>query len=115
MQDSINPAPQELHIAEIPYESGAIRFRYARYMLSDGSRWIMHGLFLAYYESGTVASEGSYVHGKEEGTWCDFHENGHPAAKGQYVNGLQEGEWEFWSASGSSEPAIRYAAGVECS
>lgn len=39
-----------LHIAEIPYGSGEVRFRYARYLSDDGSRWIRHGLFCAYWQ-----------------------------------------------------------------
>ncbi len=54
----------ELNIAEIPYESGSIRFRYARVMAPDGTRWIRHGLFVAYYEAGSVVSEGQYIDGK---------------------------------------------------
>ena len=39
---------ETLHIAEIPYETGEIQYRYARYLSADGSRWIRRGLFRAY-------------------------------------------------------------------
>ena len=55
----------DLAIAEVFYESGALRYRYARYQAPDGSRWIRHGLFVAYHENGAVASEGGYEHGVE--------------------------------------------------
>jgi len=30
----------DLNLAEIPYESGVLRFRYTRFMAPDGTRWI---------------------------------------------------------------------------
>ena len=90
----------DLNIAEIPFESGAIKFRYARYLAPDRSKWIRHGLFVAYYESGVVASEGTYVDGLEEGHWRDFHENGQLAAEGNYQQGKEVGQWRFWNADG---------------
>jgi len=77
----------DLNIAEIPYESGAIRFRYARVMAPDRTRWIRQGLFVEYHENGTVVSEGQYVNGKEDGLWRDFHPDGRRAAEGCYREG----------------------------
>ncbi|MFV0674221.1 toxin-antitoxin system YwqK family antitoxin [Variovorax sp. tm] len=93
----------DLNLAEIPYESGAIRFRYTRYMAADGARWIRHGLFVAYHENGAVSSEGSYVHGSENGVWRDFHPNGQLAAEGSYLDGRETGKWRFWSADGAEQ------------
>lgn len=102
------PIDAELNIAEIPYESGAIRFRYARVMAPDRTRWIRHGLFVAYHENGTVASEGQYVDGKEDGPWRDLHPNGQPAAEGRYSAGRQVGAWRFWKPDGTQEPIADY-------
>lgn len=82
---------------------GAIRFRYTRYMAADGARWIRHGLFVAYHENGAVSSEGSYVHGSENGVWRDFHPNGQLAAEGSYLDGRETGMWRFWSADGAEQ------------
>lgn len=90
----------ELNIAEIPFENGAVRFRYARYMSSDGTRWIRHGLFRAYYLDGALASEGQYVDGLEDGLWLDFHKNGQLAAEGHYKDGEAVGVWKFWNEDG---------------
>jgi hypothetical protein len=100
----------DLHIAEIPYESGAIRFRYARVMSPDRTRWIRHGLFVAYHENGTVVSEGHYVDGKEEGLWRDFHPDGRPASEGHYRDGREVGVWRFWNADGTEEPSESHDA-----
>ena len=76
-----------LHIAEIPYEDGTIRFRYARILSADGTRWIKHGLFSAHHPNGTLSAEGMYVNGQEHGLWTEYHSNGQMAAKGYYANG----------------------------
>src|SRR5262249_54685499 len=102
-----------LDIAEIPYESGAVRFRYSRYMSADGTRWVRHGLFVAYREDGKVASEGQYVDGLEQGTWRDFHENGQLASEGCYVNGKEHGYWRFWAPDGTEERPVEYVDGEE--
>jgi len=91
----------ELNIAEIPYETGEIQFRYTRYLHEDGSRWIRHGLFRAYHRNGALASEGTYVNGNEDGLWRDYHENGELAAEGHYKNGQQLGAWKYWNSDGT--------------
>ena len=98
----------ELNIAEIPYESGAIRFRYARVMAPDRTRWIRHGPFVAYHESGGVSSEGGYIEGKEHGLWRDFHENGQLASQGSYHDGEEVGTWRFWDPDGSEQPPTKH-------
>jgi hypothetical protein len=93
----------ELNIAEIPWEDGSIRFRYMRYLAADGKRWIRHRLFRAYHRNGTLASEGNYEHGLEQGLWRDFHENGQLAAEGAYSAGEKVGRWRHWNDRGESE------------
>lgn len=89
----------DLLIAEIPYDSGEIHFRFACYE-GAGGRAVRHGLFRAYYRGGALASEGSFSHDKEHGDWKDFHENGQLAAEGAYENGIAVGEWKHWDAEG---------------
>jgi antitoxin component YwqK of YwqJK toxin-antitoxin module len=93
----------ELSIAEIPYETGQVHYRYSRYLSDDGERWIRHGLFRAYYIDGTLASEGSYHHGLEHGLWRDYHVNGRLAAEGRYDCGVEVGTWSYWNPSGRPE------------
>ncbi len=49
-----------LYIAEIPYETGEVHFRYSRRLSEDGTKWIRDGLFTEYYQNGNVASTGLY-------------------------------------------------------
>jgi hypothetical protein len=99
-----------LYIAEVPFESGAIHFRYSRYPSDDRARWIRHGLFVAYYENGAIASEGNYEHGLEHGPWHDYHPTGHRAAEGAFVKGRKHGLWRFWSSDGREEEPCNYSA-----
>lgn len=98
----------DLNLAEIPYESGVLRFRYTRFMAPDGTRWIRHGLFVAYHENGVVGSEGSYNDGKEHGLWRDFHENGQQASEGSYHKGEEVGMWRFWGPDGREQPPTNH-------
>ena len=95
----------DLNIAEISYEDGTIRFRYARYRPSDSTRWVRHGLFLSYHPCGTLASEGMYLDGTEDGLWTEFHPNGQMATRGHYKNGQEAGHWAYWNDDGSDAPA----------
>jgi len=107
------PDSETLHIAEIPYDSGQIQYRYARYLSEDGSRWIRHGLYQSYWQNGNLKSEGYYAHGSETGHWSDYHENGQMAACGQYVEGMQQGTWRFWDSEGNEEQSAEYRDGEE--
>ena len=92
-----------LSIAEIPYESGVLHFRYARYLSVDGAKWVRHGLFQAYHENGKIASEGTYEHGEEHGLWRDYHESGQLAAEGYYEHGREVAIWKSWRSDGGEE------------
>lgn len=81
----------DFEIAEILYENGAVKYRYSWYLASDGSRWIRHGLFVAYRENGTVVSEGNYDRGVEHGPWTDSHPGRSIAASGNYDQGNEVG------------------------
>jgi antitoxin component YwqK of YwqJK toxin-antitoxin module len=85
----------DLELAEIPDEEGRLKFRYARYLAQDGSRWIRHGMFEAYHPNGVLASEGEYRDGREHGRWRDYHADGSLAAEGDYAEGEQVGEWTY--------------------
>jgi hypothetical protein len=100
--------PVDLEIAEILYESGAVKFRYARVLSPDRTRWIRHGLFVAYDETGAAVLQGQYVEGKEEGLWRDFYPDGQPAAEGRYQKGLEVGVWRHWNSDGTEEPSTNH-------
>lgn len=104
---------ETLHLAETPYDSGELRYRYECIPSDDGSRWIRHGLFQAYHKNGNLASEGRYEQGAEEGLWRDYHENGLLAAEGHYHLGKEQGLWRTWNDDGTPGNACSYIHGVE--
>ncbi|WP_312183399.1 toxin-antitoxin system YwqK family antitoxin [Massilia timonae] len=93
----------DLNIAEISYETGEVRFRYARYLSPDGARWIRHGLFTEFHRNGQLASQGTYEDGFEEGSWQDFYESGQIAAEGTYYRGAEVGILRYWNQDGIEE------------
>ena len=95
--------PADLNIAEVPHESGELRYRFARNLSQDGSRWVMHGLFQEYHQNGQLISEGMYEHGVEQGLWRDYFPNGQLAAKGMYKDGKEVGEWHYWNEDGTPQ------------
>lgn len=102
-----------LHIAEVLYDTGAVKFRYSRFMAPDGKKWIRHGLFRHYYPNGQLASEGHYDNGFKVGLWSDYHENGTLAAEGQYDSGKMHGAWHYWDDSGNAEQDEHYEQGTQ--
>lgn len=99
----------EMHEEVLP--DHGLRYRYACYR--KGDRLVRHGEFRAFYKDGTIASEGSYVHGREDGPWKDFHDNGKLAADGAYRAGRQHGTWKYFDIDGTPEETVEYADGVE--
>lgn len=59
----------DLEVAEIRYENGHVKYRYSRYLASDGSRWIRHGPFAhtartaPWYPKGPTTMASNMVHG----------------------------------------------------
>lgn len=54
----------DLNVAEVPYKSGAVRYRYSRFISYDKTRWIRRGLFVEYNEEGLAKSESTYANGR---------------------------------------------------
>jgi antitoxin component YwqK of YwqJK toxin-antitoxin module len=106
-------ANADLNLAEVPYESGEVRYRYSRVLSPDGTRWLRHGLFVEYQKSGATIAEGQYVLGQEHGEWKYFHPNGTLAAIGQYEQGAEHGVWRYWNEAGTEEPRVTYVHGTE--
>ena len=92
-----------LEIAEIPFETGELKYRYARRLDADGAKWIREGLFQSFHQNGQISAEGQYRDGLEEGLWLTYHDNGQLASRGTYHQGQEDGDWEFWDRDGQPE------------
>jgi antitoxin component YwqK of YwqJK toxin-antitoxin module len=104
---------ETLHIAEIPYETGELRFRFARRRSRDGQAWIREGLFQEFFRNGRLASEGLFKDDREDGHWREFYENGELAAEGDYRDGKEQGRWLYWDEDGNPEESVAYLDGEE--
>lgn len=103
---------RNLEKAETKSQDGGLRFQFTRYADASG-KLIRHGQFRAFYPDGTLASEGTYEDGLENGPWKDFHDNGKVAAEGAYKLGKEHGVWNYYGSEGKLEETIEYVDGAE--
>lgn len=104
----MNENDNALYIAEIPYETGELKYRYSRKLSPDKTKWIREGAFTMYCRNGNIGSEGYYVDGLEDGYWKDYHENGNLAAEGYYSKGKEVGTWRYYDEQGNFEGEENY-------
>lgn len=81
---------------------------FSRYLNTEETHWVRHGVFQAFYETGALKSEGSFRRGKEHGPWRDLYENGVVAAAGSYFNGEHVGTWTYRHPDGHAEEPDHY-------
>jgi hypothetical protein len=94
---------REHQVVELVDSEGRRIALYSRYLAPDGTRWVRHGLYQAFYPSGGLKSEGTYSHGTTDGSWRDLYENGVVAAQGWYEGGEHVGTWRYWNTEGRPE------------
>jgi antitoxin component YwqK of YwqJK toxin-antitoxin module len=102
-----------LETEEVRSEDGTLHFRYSKYLSADGSRWIRHGLLVAYDLDGSIAGEVTYSHDIEEGPCRHYHRNGQLASSGTLKAGKEDGQWKFYDENGVLERTTIYCNGVE--
>ncbi|MDI3321925.1 toxin-antitoxin system YwqK family antitoxin [Pinibacter soli] len=64
---------------------------------------LQHGLYMNYFENGTVQDSGYYNNGMRNGVWLlTVEENGRRLKSvGNYDNGVKTREWKWYDANGS--------------
>ena len=62
---------------------------------------LREGRWVTYHANGKVQSECDYVGGREDGNYRVYRENGAPYYIGQYENGKPVGTWEIYDALGN--------------
>ncbi len=58
------------------------------------------GQWKAWYDDGTLWSEGEYKDGKRNGLGIAYHENGKKYIEGMYCNDARVGAWRFYDTTG---------------
>lgn len=73
--------------------------------IKNGKR---HGKWTAWYEDGTIWSEGHYNEGIDDGLKIAYHENGNKYYQGNYKNGERTGVWKFWDKEGKLIKEVQF-------
>ncbi len=60
-----------------------------------------HGLYMNFYEDGTVKDSGYYNNGLREGIWEEWVEDGTIRAQGFYLQGHKADTWKFYDKQGN--------------
>lgn len=71
---------------------------------------LRHGKWQAWFEDGTLWSEGTYVDGKENGMKKIYYPNGNLYYKGIVTDGQRTGVWEFFDNEGQKIKEVDYDA-----
>lgn len=66
------------------------------------------GIWKAWYEDGTLWSEGEYKNGKRNGPGTTYHPNGKKYLEGNYKDDIQVGIWKIWDENGNLEKEVNY-------
>ncbi|MBC7411603.1 MAG: hypothetical protein H7331_04015 [Bacteroidia bacterium] len=70
-----------------------------------------NGIWKAYYQNGTLWSEGQYVNGSGEGLSHIFYPDGSIKIMGFYTNDKPSGVWQFFDEQGTMTHEIDYTEG----
>lgn len=73
--------------------------------MKNGKR---HGKWTAWYEDGTIWSEGHYTEGVDDGLKTAYHDNGKKYYEGNYKLGERSGVWKFWDKEGKLIKEIQF-------
>lgn len=66
------------------------------------------GQWKAWYEDGTLWSEGDYKEGKRNGPGITYHPNGKKFIEGTYKDDEKVGVWRIWDENGNLEKEVNY-------
>ncbi|MDR2084320.1 MAG: hypothetical protein LBP67_04930 [Bacteroidales bacterium] len=88
---------------ETKYYSANIKMIEGAYV--DGKR---EGTWKAWYQDGTLWSEGDFKEGKNNGNHVNYYENGAQRISGKYIDGVRTGAWTFYDTLGNVLQVIEY-------
>lgn len=76
------------------YENGKVKMEGE---LKNGKRT---GIWKAYFEDGTLWSEGKFIDGERNGYGLNYYPNGKLRMEGDYKNDKQSGKWKYYNEQG---------------
>jgi hypothetical protein len=74
-------------------------------------RVVPNGRSLTFHTDGSILTEGSWLDGRENGTWTSYWASGRKQSEGEYRRGLQHGIWRYWNADGEAASVDRWIDG----
>ena len=60
---------------------------------------------------GNLLEAGSYKAGLPDGIWMNYYNNGTVSGKGSYLNGKKEGDWVFYTLQGTPAYTVSFKEG----
>jgi hypothetical protein len=73
--------------------------------------WQRHGPVRKWFDNGSVASEGTYKAGVEDGTWTRYWKTGGAKVRADFRDGQQHGWMRSWDEVGRLESEVYYEYG----
>ncbi len=70
-----------------------------------------HGVFINYFEDGSIRDSGTYKHGLREGVWIESNGLNNGFNSGLYKNGLKTGTWKQFDQRKNLLKIIQYSKG----
>lgn len=71
------------------------------FFVSEEASNILEGDYTAFYEDGTIKTEGQFLNNKSTGIWMYYYQNGRLRMQGEIGNGRNIGKWEYYYENGS--------------
>ncbi len=71
----------------------------------DGKK---QGLWMQWWENGTLWIEGEYTDDRRSGTWTEHYDNGIVTSKGDYARDKKQGAWVYKYANGQTRESGEY-------
>ena len=129
--DPVGSSPDHPEWGQSLYENGSTKEQFQFYL--DQDREIKHGVYRAFYQSGSPQEEGFYKEGRKDSLWSYFNERGHttlthswregqrwngpfrlywpngnPSEYGTYRKGQWHGAYSSYYPSGKTKISARY-------
>jgi antitoxin component YwqK of YwqJK toxin-antitoxin module len=110
-------AAAKLATIEIPtseiterFEDGTTR---RTFTVSSANPSIWHGRYVERYPNGQIFCQGTFSHGRRDGSWTYYYENGQMARNATYQTGQPSGRWKWYRPDGTLARLVEYHHGLQ--
>lgn len=75
---------------------------------STANLTLLHGPYEAFWDDGSIRSQGTYQYGRKQGMWVESEPGKGKSSSGNYLNQHKEGEWIQLDSNGLVESIYTY-------